>query len=217
VSFAAAPSERRGLDVSYGFGADRVRGGTNRRVAVGSRWDAGTLSSRGSCVESHVTTGANPSGRRTRSWWAPRSSKPVRASISSWRVRFPSASATGSDLQVWLEVASFRGCDLRDQMAVVPDPCQMQMIKPAVLRESGARSASPRPIDAGAFSSPCVSAVRPRTTRGVAVADRRDRAWLVVITAPGGNYAVSASRSCRARAPATPAPSRLTVVSVRAV
>ena len=27
------------------------------------------------------------------SWWAPRSSKPVRPSISAWRVRFPSASA----------------------------------------------------------------------------------------------------------------------------
>src|SRR5699024_3473842 len=27
------------------------------------------------------------------SWWAPRSSKPVRPSISVWRVRFPSASA----------------------------------------------------------------------------------------------------------------------------
>src|SRR5690625_3729492 len=28
------------------------------------------------------------------SWWAPRSSKPVRPSSSVWRVRFPSASAT---------------------------------------------------------------------------------------------------------------------------
>src|SRR5690625_6446975 len=53
------------------------------------------------------------------SWWAPRSSTPVRPSTSVWRVRFPSASATPKEVPVTEPVD--RGGPSHADLPVRPD------------------------------------------------------------------------------------------------